>query len=53
MAAKVTFFQVGTGDMTLIRLADTSVTTILIDSRIRQAADNPNDDTPDVGRALR
>ncbi|WP_337153698.1 metallohydrolase [Pseudomonas protegens] len=53
MAAKVTFFQVGTGDMTLIRLADTSVTTILIDSRIRQAADNPNDETPDVGRALR
>lgn len=53
MAAKVTFFQVGTGDMTLIRLADVSVTTILIDSRIRQAADNPNDETPDVGRALR
>ncbi|RON69386.1 metallohydrolase [Pseudomonas fluorescens] len=53
MAAKVTFFQVGTGDMSLVRLADTSVTTILIDSRIRLAADNPDDDTPDVGRALR
>lgn len=53
MAAKVTFFQVGTGDMTLVRLADTSVTTIIIGSRIRQAADDPEDDTPDVGRPLR
>ncbi|UCP11537.1 metallohydrolase [Pseudomonas sp. MM213] len=39
--------------MTLVRLADTRVTTILIDCHIRAAADNPNDDTPNVGRALR
>ncbi|HHH9110776.1 metallohydrolase [Pseudomonas aeruginosa] len=53
MAAKITFFQVGNGDMALVRLADTSVTTILIDCNIRVAADNPDDDTPDVARALR
>ncbi len=53
MAAKITFFQVGNGDMTLVRLADTRVTTILIDSNIRVAADNPDDDTPDVATALR
>lgn len=53
MAAKFTFFQVGNGDMTLVRLADTRVTTILIDTNIRAAADNTNDDTPDVAAALR
>jgi hypothetical protein len=53
MAAKITFFQVGNGDMALVRLADTSVTTILIDCNIRVAADNPDDDTPDVASALR
>lgn len=53
MAAKITFFQVGNGDMTLVRLADTSVTTILIDSNIRAAADDPDDETPDVASALR
>lgn len=53
MAAKVTFFQVDNGDMTLVRLADTSVTTIIIDTRIRVAADDPDDDTPDVSKALR
>lgn len=53
MAAKITFFQVGTGDMTLVRLGDTSVTTIVIDSRIRESADDPDDDTPDVAMALR
>jgi len=53
MAAKVTFFQVGTGDMSLVRLADTSVTTILIDCRIRAGADDPGDEMPDVARALR
>ncbi|WP_313594372.1 metallohydrolase [Pseudomonas oryzihabitans] len=53
MAAKVTFFQVGTGDMTLVRLADTSVTSLLIDCRIRMGADDPDDEMPDVGRALR
>ncbi|WP_257018478.1 hypothetical protein [Klebsiella pneumoniae] len=53
MAAKVTFFQVGNGDMTLVRLADTRGTSILTDVHIRSAADNPNDDTPDVASALR
>lgn len=53
MAAKITFFQVGNGDMTLVRLADTSVTSILIDSNIRVAADDPDDETPDVASALR
>jgi hypothetical protein len=53
MAAKVTFFQVGNGDMTLVRLADTRGTSILTDVHIRSAADDPNDDTPDVASALR
>lgn len=53
MAAKITFFQVDNGDMTLVRLADTRVTTILIDTHIRATADDPNDDTPDVASALR
>lgn len=53
MAAKITFFQVGNGDMSLVRLADTSVTSILIDSNIRVAADDPDDETPDVASALR
>ncbi|MEI9605510.1 hypothetical protein V5053_25130 [Enterobacter hormaechei] len=45
MAAKVTFFQVGNGDMTLVRLADTQGTSILTDVHIRSAADDPKDDT--------
>ncbi|HDZ2186533.1 TPA: metallohydrolase, partial [Klebsiella pneumoniae] len=53
MAAKVTFFQVGNGDMTLVRLADTPGTSILTDVHIRSAADDPKDDTPDVASALR
>lgn len=53
MAAKFTFFKVGDGDMTLIRLADTRVTTILVDCNIRTAADDPNDDTADVATELR
>lgn len=53
MAAKITFFQVGNGDMTLLRLADTRVTTVLIDINIRAAAADPDDDTPDVVQALR
>ncbi|HBO9749931.1 metallohydrolase [Pseudomonas aeruginosa] len=53
MAAKITFFQVGNGDMTLIRLADTRVTTILTDINIRSAADDPDGDQPDVAAALR
>ncbi|MGM8936987.1 metallohydrolase [Pseudomonas neustonica] len=53
MAAKITFFQVGNGDMTLLRLADARVTTILTDINIRAAADDTDDDTPDVANALR
>lgn len=53
MAAKITFFKVDNGDMTLVRLADTQATSILVDCKIRAAADDPNDDTPDVASELR
>src|SRR3984957_11314069 len=53
MATKVTFFPVGNGDMTLIVLGDQAGTTILIDCNIRAAADDPEDDTRDVGKDLR
>lgn len=53
MTAKVTFFPVDNGDMTLVRLADTRVTTLLIDIHIRQTADDPADPTPDVASELR
>ncbi|EMF4711970.1 metallohydrolase [Providencia stuartii] len=53
MAAKITFFQVDNGDMTLIRLADTRGTSILVDVHIRLSADDSNDDTADVASALR
>ena len=53
MAAKVTFFPVDNGDMTLIRLADPDATSLLIDCRIRLAADDSNDSTPDVASDLR
>lgn len=53
MAAKITFFPVDNGDMTLVRLADTRVTTLLIDIHIRVAADDPADATPDVASELR
>src|SRR5439155_462777 len=44
---------VGNGDMTLICLGDKAGTTILIDCNIRAAADDPENDTRDVGRDLR
>jgi hypothetical protein len=53
MTAKVTFFPVDNGDMTLIRLADENATSLLIDCKIRSSADDPQDTTPDVGKALR
>jgi len=53
MTAKITFFPVDNGDMTLIRLADTDATSLLIDMNIRVAADDPNDDTRDVAADLR
>src|SRR5271157_6512505 len=53
MAAKITFFPVGNGDMTLITLGDASGTTILIDCNIREAADDPEDKTRDAAKDLR
>lgn len=53
MAAKITFFPVDNGDMTLVRLADSNATSLLIDCKIRSAADDPDDTTPDVASALR
>jgi hypothetical protein len=47
----ILFFPVGNGDMTLIELQ--SGKRILIDVDIRTAADNPDDETFDVARALR
>ena len=51
MSARITFFPVGNGDMTLIRTE--SGRNILADINIRAAADDPDDDTPDVARFLR
>jgi hypothetical protein len=53
MPTKISFFPVGNGDMTLIVLGDQAGTTILIDCNIRAAADDPEDDTRDVGSDLR
>lgn len=53
MSAKFVFFPVDNGDMTLLRLADNVSTTLLIDIHIRKAADDPNDQTPDVAKLLR
>jgi hypothetical protein len=39
MTTKVTFFPVENGDMTLVRLGDDPGATLLIDCKIRQAAD--------------
>jgi hypothetical protein len=51
MVAKISLFVVGNGDMTLIELE--SGRKILIDANIRSAADDPDDDTPDVATELR
>ncbi len=51
MSAKITFFPVGNGDMTLLELE--SGRTVLIDVNIRAAADDSDDDTPDVAKMLR
>ena len=53
MSAKVTFFPVCNGDMTLIKFADQDETTLLIDVKIRAAADDPDGDKPDVATELR
>lgn len=51
MVAKISAFQVGNGDMTLIELE--SGAKILIDMNIRAAADDPDDETPNVAEDLR
>lgn len=53
MAATITFFPVGNGDMTLISLADANETKILVDCNIRNAANDPADPTRDVAKDLR
>lgn len=53
MTAKITFFPVDNGDMTLIRLTNTEATSLLIDCKIRAVADNPDDPTPNVAKELR
>ncbi|MYD86277.1 MAG: metallohydrolase [Cenarchaeum sp. SB0669_bin_11] len=51
MEAKISFFPVGNGDMTLITTE--SGRRILIDMNIRADADDPDKTTPDVTRLLR
>ena len=51
MVAKVLFFPVGNGDMTLLEFE--SGRKLLIDMNIRTAADDPDDDTLDVAADLR
>ncbi|MFN3806624.1 metallohydrolase [Asticcacaulis sp.] len=52
MTAKLCFFGVGCGDMTLITTSTGK--TILVDCHIRTGADDPdNDECPDVGAQLR
>lgn len=53
MSAKITFFPVGNGDMTLITLNDSNETSLLTDVNIRSSADDPDDDTCDVAAELR
>ena len=51
MSSKISFFPVGNGDMTLIETE--SGRKIMIDMNIRTAADDPDDETPDVAKMLR
>jgi len=51
MTVRTHHFRVGNGDMTLIELE--SGKRILVDINIRCAADDPDDDMPDVGGQLR
>lgn len=53
MPSSITFFPVGNGDMTLIRLDDQAKTAVLIDCNVRAAADDPDDNTRDVAKDLR
>ncbi len=51
MNATISFFPVGNGDMTLVTTE--SGRKLLIDLNIRAAADDPDDDAPDVASKLR
>lgn len=51
MTASITFFPVDNGDMTLITFDNDQK--LLIDLHVRKAADNNDDDTPDVMADLR
>lgn len=51
MAGKLSLFPVDNGDMTLVELD--SGKTIMVDCNIRAAADDADDDTPDVATKLR
>lgn len=51
MSAKTTHFKVGNGDMMLMEFE--SGRRLLVDIRIRAAADNPDEEAPDVGTQLR
>lgn len=51
MTASIVFFPVGNGDMTLVTLDNDQK--LLIDLHVRKAADDDNDDTPDVISDLR
>lgn len=51
MSAKTSHFKVDNGDMTLIEFE--SSRRLLVDIKIRSAADDPDDETPDVGKQLR
>ena len=51
MAGRLSFFPVGNGDMTLVQTEGGQK--ILIDMNILAAADDPDDDTPDVASKLR
>jgi hypothetical protein len=51
MTASITFFPVGNGDMTLITFDNGQ--TLLCDLHVRKAADDCDDDTPDVMADLR
>lgn len=51
MTASITFFPVDNGDMTLLTFDNDQ--TLLIDMHVRKAADDTDDDTPDVMADLR
>lgn len=53
MPTTLTFFPVGNGDMTLVKLADIDSTSILIDINIRTDADDASSPTRDVAADLR